>query len=603
MAALYDLLESSLSSAFESAPDDEKQQHSYEVFLLALACMLLVAVLVCILFTTARALNWLHESIAVMALGVLSGIVGYFSLRGTLIPEVEDFSVMFYTLLFPPIIFNAGFTMKKRSFMTNLGSILTYAIAGTTLSSAAFGGLIYVMVTYGKGFGLSISFVECMLFGTLMSATDTVATIAHLLELNVHPMLYSLVFGESVLNDAVAITLYRALSKYYGKELSPIYLWYIARDCMLIIFGSFGIGFGIGALCAFIKARLKRFNLSPMYDISLLLLMAYISYLTAEVVKMSGVLALFICAVVMSHYCWYTISARARVALFTTAGTLDFVSQLVVFFCLGVFVFCRPNPWVLKEWNFLFIFVSIVLLFVGRAVNIFPLSAILNIGRRNKISMRYMGVMWWCGMRGVVTLLLAFGLKVANRQLFVNTTFVAIFFTNIFIGITTKPLVRKMNVGSVEQHANVLDPLEGSHPANESLLHGGAAKQEKSRLAFYWSKIDNRFLRPLLGGLADGPEKRRVEQTMKELDEAFQEDEQAAQEHALRGARGLSMSQFTPMMASAQPDDSDDDDDDEETGGVPIQSEAGDQYYAASPQQATPTFVFPRSGPAPAPSE
>eukprot|EP00727_Mastigamoeba_balamuthi_P011828 m51a1_g7268 putative sodium hydrogen exchanger 3 (584) ;mRNA; r:210090-212502 len=503
----------SASSSVEPPASDDSER-SATLFLVVLTGTLILAVLVSIAFSTLRALSWLHESIAVMLMGTLVGLVAHLVLRKTesyLVVEEESFSRAFYTALFPPIIFNAGFTMKKRMFMSNLGTILVYAVVGTVVSMLVIGMLLWAIVETLRPMGLHLSLVECLLFGTLLSATDTVSTIAHLLELNVDPLLYSIVFGESVLNDAVAITLCHTLSNFYGRELTPMTVLYIVKDFFIILVGSCGIGLACGLFCAFMKARMSKLNLSPTYDITFLVLVAYFSYVSADCVGMSGVISLFVCAIVMSHYCWYTISTRARVSLFTAAGTLDFVAQTIVFFCIGLFLFGRPHPWVEDEWNPVLISLTVGLLFVSRALNVFPLSLVINLWRKSRIPLRHQAVVWWCGMRGVVTLLLAFGLRVANRQGLINATFVVVFFTNIFVGLTTKPLVRKMDVGSCEEHVNVLDPMSD---ARTSLYNTRSSRASRSAFSRAWRAVDDRFLKPLLGGMPDGDAKRRVHEDM-----------------------------------------------------------------------------------------
>lgn len=91
----------------------------------------------------------------------------------------NTFSKVFYEILFPPVIFNAGFTLKQRNFMRNIGSIATYAIIGTFVSTIVMSMSIYG-INKAAHFA-SLDFIECIMFGALLSATDTVSTIAVLI--------------------------------------------------------------------------------------------------------------------------------------------------------------------------------------------------------------------------------------------------------------------------------------------------------------------------------------------------------------------------------------------------------------------------------------
>jgi hypothetical protein len=115
-------------------------------------------------------------------------------------------NLIFFVIL-PPIILDAGYTLKRKDFFQNLGTILSLAIFGTVINNIVFGYLLYGFAKLEWIPLDNTSPLECLLFGAVISATDPVATLAMLgsKEVNAHPLLYSLVFGESVLNDAVAV--------------------------------------------------------------------------------------------------------------------------------------------------------------------------------------------------------------------------------------------------------------------------------------------------------------------------------------------------------------------------------------------------------------
>ncbi|KAF7474874.1 hypothetical protein GHT09_014342 [Marmota monax] len=118
---------------------------------------------------------------------------------------------IFFNVLLPPIIFHAGYSLKKRHFFQNLGSILTYAFLGTAISCIVIGLIVYgfvkAMIYAGQLKNGDFHFTDCLFFGSMLSATDPVTVLAIFHELHVDPDLYTLLFGESVLNDAVAIVL------------------------------------------------------------------------------------------------------------------------------------------------------------------------------------------------------------------------------------------------------------------------------------------------------------------------------------------------------------------------------------------------------------
>lgn len=139
-----------------------------------------------------------------------------FAFRGEIVAAQEneiDFKAtfdpeIFFNIILPPIIFYAGYSLKRKYFFRNLGAILTYAIVGTTISAFLVGGLMYGCVKLmPASLSNSFSFLDTLYFGALISPTDPLTILAIFHDLNVDVNLYALVFGESVLNDAVAIVL------------------------------------------------------------------------------------------------------------------------------------------------------------------------------------------------------------------------------------------------------------------------------------------------------------------------------------------------------------------------------------------------------------
>lgn len=144
---------------------------------------------------------------------------------------------MFFLVLLPPIIFESGYNLHKGNFFQNIGSILVFAIFGTAISAFVMGTGVYLLgkviyhipnhlftlliiyyiiqlIFWKINLTYSLNAKESFAFGSLVSAVDPVATLAIFNALDIDPVLYMLVFGESILNDAVAIV----LTKY-------IYLW------------------------------------------------------------------------------------------------------------------------------------------------------------------------------------------------------------------------------------------------------------------------------------------------------------------------------------------------------------------------------------------
>jgi NhaP-type Na+/H+ or K+/H+ antiporter len=158
----------------------------------------------------------------------------------------------FYGLL-PPIIYAAGFSLKQKAFFKNFGSILMFAVVGTIISTLVVGIATYML--YAIGFinpaVFKLPLLECLIYGSLISAIDPVATLSIFSDLNVKPLLYNLVFGESVLNDAVAIVLFRVLSALHGSvDFTFGTIPYVLLQFVYISLGSIIVGVATSCACA-----------------------------------------------------------------------------------------------------------------------------------------------------------------------------------------------------------------------------------------------------------------------------------------------------------------------------------------------------------------
>lgn len=129
---------------------------------------------------------------------------------------------LFFFLILPPIIFEAGYNVKKKEFFSNFFTISLYAVIGTIISTLIIGYSVYLLGLMGIASIDTSSPLEALLFGALISAIDPVATLSILgsPDINADPVCYSLVFGESVLNDAVAIVLFKTFEGFKEKDFA-----------------------------------------------------------------------------------------------------------------------------------------------------------------------------------------------------------------------------------------------------------------------------------------------------------------------------------------------------------------------------------------------
>lgn len=112
---------------------------------------------------------------------------------------------LFFLYLLPPIILDAGYFLPIRAFTENMGTILVFAVVGTLWNAFFIGGMMFAVCQIEAAAAAHVSLLSCLLFGAIISAVDPVAVLAVFEEIHINELLHILVFGESLLNDAVTV--------------------------------------------------------------------------------------------------------------------------------------------------------------------------------------------------------------------------------------------------------------------------------------------------------------------------------------------------------------------------------------------------------------
>ena len=124
----------------------------------------------------------------------------------------------FFNILLPPIILNSGYELHQANFFRNLGSILTFAIPGTFISALVVGIILYIWTALGLD-NVSLEFVDALAVGATLSATDPVTILSIFNAYKVDPKLYTIIFGESLLNDAISIVMFETCQSSMVNQL------------------------------------------------------------------------------------------------------------------------------------------------------------------------------------------------------------------------------------------------------------------------------------------------------------------------------------------------------------------------------------------------
>ncbi|CAL8073970.1 unnamed protein product [Orchesella dallaii] len=360
--------------------------------------------------------------------------------KATFDPEI------FFNILLPPIIFNAGYSLKRKYFFRNLGAIFTYAFIGTTVSALVIGGILYGFVQLVPTTA-QFTFIDTLYFGAFISATDPVTVLAVFNDLHVDVNMYALVFGESVLNDAVAIVLASAIQN-FGEEKttgsgSQVYAFWESLGVFAWTFSSSFVIGGLMGCCTALLTKFTHVRDFPLLETALFVLMSYSTFLIAEAADLTGIVAVLFCGICQAHYTYNNLSRDSRLRTKQLFELLNFLAENFIFCYIGVSMFTFPK----HKFEAFFILAAFVAIIIGRAANIYPLSFLLNLGRKHKISWGFQHVLFFSGLRGAI----AFALAIRNtlsieRQTLLTTTSVIVIITVIVCGGSTNQLLNWFNI-------------------------------------------------------------------------------------------------------------------------------------------------------------
>ncbi|XP_063809138.1 sodium/hydrogen exchanger 7 isoform X3 [Pseudophryne corroboree] len=462
----------------------------------------------------------------------VSGKLFEYTLKGEINPEkihnVEQNDMLrkvtfdpevFFNILLPPIIFHAGYSLKKRHFFRNIGSILAYAFFGTAVSCFIIGNLMYGVVQLMKLVGqLSGKFyyTDCLFFGAIISATDPVTVLAIFNDLRADVDLYALLFGESVLNDAVAIVLSSSIVAYQptgeNTHTFDAAAFFKSVGVFVGIFsGSFAMGVCTGVSTA-IVTKFTKLHCFPLLETALFFLLSWSTFLLAEACSFTGVVAVLFCGITQAHYTYNNLSPESRDRTKQLFEVLHFLAENFIFSYMGLALFTFQK----HVFSPIFIIGAFIAVFVGRAAHVYPLSFFLNLGRRHKIGWNFQHMMMFSGLRGAM----AFALSIRDtatyaHEMMFSTTLLIVFFTVWIIGGGTTPMLSWLNI-RVGDHAPSLenlttgrwqyfrvgvDPDQDPPPTTDSfqVLHGDVGdsigtsrtKQESAWVFRLWYSFDH----------------------------------------------------------------------------------------------------------------
>jgi len=311
--------------------------------------------------------------------------------------RADNYQALVFYVFIPVLVFESAYRIDKKQFLKNLSPVLFLAIAGMLITCVLTAAGLY----YGVGHATGFPWIAALLTGSILAATDPVAVVDKLRELNVPPGLIVLLEGESLLNDATAIVLFGLFLSMATVTTEPI----SAAEAIIEFIKVFSGGALLGLVIGYLAGVFSRLFCNVLMTGMLTLIAAYGSYLAAEALQVSGVMSTLLAGVVMSlvsekrmsriesdnnEYLWEVISHIANVFVFLVVGAVITLSMF--------------------EERWLAMIIAIAAVSLARAVSVYGGLSLMSLFQKEPVNAKYQTVMVWGGLRGAVTLALALSL-------------------------------------------------------------------------------------------------------------------------------------------------------------------------------------------------
>jgi CPA1 family monovalent cation:H+ antiporter len=377
--------------------------------------LLLIAAVVAIL---SRRLH-LPYSVGLVTAGIVLAMLPF-------APKVALTKDLIFTALLPPLLFEAAYSLPWLELRRNLSVIAVLATLGVLLSAC--------VTATGMHYLTHWPWIDALVFGALIAATDPVSVIATFREAKAHGRLLTLIESESLLNDGTAAVLFGVVVAVASGQ------HFTSFQVAIMLLRSIGGGILCGGAVALGALALAWRTEDHLVEITFTTVSAYGSFLLAEHFALSGVLATITAGLVMGNSkALDVISETGRASVHAFWEYAAFVANSFVFLMIGMHE---------AHQNFVAIWlpaiIAIALVTLGRAVAIFP-CCLLFARTLHRVTWKHQSILFWGGLRGALALALALGLppEVTQRDMIITISFAVVAFSVFVQGLTMVPLLRR----------------------------------------------------------------------------------------------------------------------------------------------------------------
>ena len=342
----------------------------------------------------------------------------------------------------PALLFEGAFATSVRHLREQWVPIVLFALPGVLLT------LLVIALPFH--FFIGLDWTSALLLGTILAPTDPVAVLGLFRQLKASPHLSAIIEGESLFNDGVAGSLYQVflaliVVSAHGHAETGTMAWLQGIGTFLLEAGGGGL---VGFVCGFLVSRVLKYIDEPLFETVMTLVTAYGTYLLADAVHMSGILAVIVAGLTVGSYGrHHGLSEQTLVTVDAFWGVLGFLANALIFLLVGL----ELNPVQFLTFPGLNSFlvnaaVAIGTVLVARLAMVFLLPRAWTSEKVTSLPL-WRIALFWSGLRGALslTLVLALPLEVPQREVLFTSTYAVILFTLLVQGLSIRGIIRRMS--------------------------------------------------------------------------------------------------------------------------------------------------------------
>ena len=347
-------------------------------------------------------------------------------------PTVELTPSLVLFVFLPPLLFDGGWTADVTAMRRNWAPIALLAVVGVVLGVV----ISYALLTFGE----HLPAQTALIFGASVAATDPIAVLALFKSLRIDRDLQAIIENESLFNDGTSVVAFTALLTAFSQGGGTIDFPGAMLRAAIMTAGGVAVGLVVGG---FARLLIRLVADQVMIFAFLTALIAYGSYLIAEDLKVSGIMAVIFAAI--------TIAGSRRLAAISPEdrGKIDafwsviaFVANTLLFILMGASIHISE---ILAEWPDAAI--GLVAVLLGRVIivrSLAPFSALLG----RPLSSTWQNAITLAGIRGALSMALVLSLPddFPSRSLLISMVFSVVLFTVVVQGSLLEPLLRVMRL-------------------------------------------------------------------------------------------------------------------------------------------------------------